>query len=65
MMCRCCASIVHGTVTRDQPLMIESRMAEGGVISSDGIEADYLGLTAGLTATVGISDKTRSLIMPG
>jgi NAD kinase len=59
------ASIVHGTVTRDQPLVIESRMAEGGVIFSDGIEADYLGFTAGLTATVGISDKTASLIMPG
>jgi len=59
------ASIVHGTVTRGQPLVIESRMAEGGVIFSDGIEADYLGFTAGLTATVGISSKTASLIMPG
>jgi len=58
------ASIVHGTVTRDRPLVIESRMAEGGVIFSDGIEADYLGFTAGLTATVGISSKTASLIVP-
>jgi hypothetical protein len=59
------ASIVYGTVTREEPLRIESKMAEGGVIFSDGIEADYLGFTAGLTATVGISDKTASLIMPG
>jgi len=59
------ASIVYGTVTRNAPLMIESRMAEGGVIFSDGIETDYLAFTAGLTATVGISDKTARLIMPG
>lgn len=59
------ASVVHGTVTRDQPLVIESRMAEGGVIFSDGIESDYLAFTAGLTATVGVSGKTASLIMPG
>ena len=59
------ASIVYETVTRDEPLRIESRMAEGGVIFSDRIESDYLAFTAGLTATVGISDKTASLIMPG
>jgi hypothetical protein len=58
------ASVVYGTVTRDQPLVIASRMAESGVIFSDGIEADYLAFTAGLTATIGISDKTASLIMP-
>jgi len=40
-------------------------MAEGGVIFSDGIEADFLSFTAGLTATIGISDKTANLIMPG
>jgi NAD kinase len=59
------ASVVYGTVTRDQPLVIESHMAESGVIFSDGIEADYLSFTAGFTATIGISDKTASLIMPG
>jgi NAD kinase len=58
------ASVVYGTVTPGQPLVIASRMAEGGVIFSDGVEADFLSFTAGLTATIGISDKTASLIMP-
>jgi hypothetical protein len=55
-------SIVTGTVTRDAPLMIESRMAEGGVIFSDAIESDYLAFTAGLTATVGISNRIASRV---
>ena len=59
------ASVVYGTVTPDAPLVVASRMAEGGVIFSDGIEADFLSFTAGLTATIGISDKTAHLIMPG
>jgi NAD kinase len=58
------ASVVYGTVTPDVPLVVASRMAEGGVIFSDGIEADFLSFTAGLTATIGISDKTAHLIMP-
>ena len=59
------ASVVYGTVTPDQPLVVASHMAEGGVIFSDGIEADFLSFTAGLTATIGISDRTANLIMPG
>jgi NAD kinase len=58
------ASIVYGTITRDRPLVVASQMADNGVIFSDGIEADYLAFTAGLTATINISDKTASLVMP-
>jgi NAD kinase len=58
------ASIVYGTITRDRPLVVASQMADNGVIFSDGIEADFLAFTAGLTATINISDKTASLVMP-
>jgi len=58
------ASIVYGTITRDKPLVVASQMADNGVIFSDGIEADFLAFTAGLTATINISNKTASLVMP-
>jgi NAD kinase len=58
------ATIVHGVITRRQPLTIVSRMAENGVIFSDGVEADFLSFTAGLTATIGIADRTARLLLP-
>ena len=36
------ASLVFGRVSADKPLILESRMAENGVIFSDGIEKDFL-----------------------
>ncbi|HEX2996310.1 MAG TPA: hypothetical protein VHP14_15905, partial [Anaerolineales bacterium] len=36
------AELVGGLVTPEFPLVIESEMAEGGVIFSDGVEADFL-----------------------
>lgn len=58
------ATIVHGTITRGQPLTVVSRMAEGGVIFSDGVEADFLSFTAGLTATIRVADRTARLLLP-
>lgn len=58
------ATLVHGLITPEQPLVICSEMAEHGVIFSDGVEADYLAFTAGLTATVRIADRTAQLVMP-
>jgi NAD kinase len=59
------ASMVHGVITRDRPLIVTSQMAENGVIFSDGIEADYLAFTAGLAVTVGLAQKKAHLVMPG
>lgn len=56
------ATLVYGVITKDAPLVITSQMAENGVIFSDGIEADYLGFTAGLTATIRVADKKANLV---
>jgi NAD kinase len=58
------ASIVSGVITREQPLTVVSRMAENGVIFSDGVEADFLSFTAGLTATIRIADRKARLLLP-
>jgi len=58
------SALVHGTITSDQPLVVTSQMAESGVIFSDGIEADYLAFTAGLTAVIGIAQKRANLVAP-
>ena len=58
------ASVVHGVITPGQPLTIVSRMAENGVIFSDGVEADFLSFTAGLTATIRVADRTAKLLLP-
>jgi NAD kinase len=58
------ANLVYGVVTRDRPLVVASQMAENGVIFSDGVEADYLAFTAGLTATIRIADKKANLVVP-
>lgn len=58
------ASIVHGVITRGHPLTVVSRMAENGVIFSDGMEADFLAFTAGLTATIRVADRTARLLLP-
>ncbi len=57
------ATLVYGTVEPGQPLRVRSRMPENGVIFSDGIEADFLGFTAGLEATVAVSTNKGQLIM--
>lgn len=57
------ATLVYGSISRDQPLVVKSEMADGGVIFSDGVESDYLGFTAGLTATIRVSDKKAQLVI--
>lgn len=55
------AELIFGTVTRDQPLKLRSRMPENGVIFSDGIETDFLRFTAGVEATVTLAQTTGQL----
>jgi len=55
-------SLVFGRVTKDAPLVLESRMAENGVIFSDGIEKDFLEFNSGTQAVIGIAEKKGMLV---
>jgi hypothetical protein len=56
------ASLVFGRVTAETPLILESRMAENGVIFSDGIEKDFLEFNSGTHAVIGIAERKGVLI---
>jgi NAD kinase len=55
-------SLVFGRVTPETPLILESRMAENGVIFSDGIEKDFLEFNSGTQAVIGIADRKGVLV---
>jgi hypothetical protein len=57
------AEIVGGLVTPEFPLIIESEMAEGGVIFSDGVEADFLPFNSGTMATISLAKKKTQLVV--
>lgn len=50
-------------VTPETPLIMESRMAENGVIFSDGVEKDFLEFNSGTQATIGIAEKKGMLVV--
>jgi len=56
------ASLVFGRVTPESPLHVESRMAENGVIFSDGIEKDFLEFNSGTQAVIGIAERKGVLV---
>ena len=56
------ASLVFGRVTPETPLILESQMAENGVIFSDGIEKDFLEFNSGTKAVIGIAEKKGVLV---
>lgn len=55
--------LVFGTITRDQPLVLESHMADYGVIFSDGIEQDYVQFNAGVSVTITLADRKARLVV--
>jgi hypothetical protein len=57
------AEIVGGLVTPESPLILESEMAEGGVIFSDGVEADFLPFNSGTIATISLAKKKTQLVV--
>jgi hypothetical protein len=57
------ASLVYGVITKDSPLVVTSRMADNGVIFSDGVEADCLAFNAGFRATIRIAEKKANLVV--
>lgn len=57
------ASLVFGRVTPETPLTMESRMAENGVIFSDGIESDFLEFNSGTRAVIGLAEQKGVLVV--
>lgn len=55
--------LVYGRITPDAPLRIRSRMAEDGVIFSDGMEADFLRFSAGMEARIAVSPQQGWLVV--
>lgn len=58
------ADLVAGLVQPETPFTVESRMPSGGVIFSDGMEADYLEFNSGATATVRSAAQRALLVVP-
>jgi hypothetical protein len=59
------ASIVAGLIEKDQEVVLESLMPSGGVIFSDGIEADYLEFNAGAIGHVSTAPQRAMLVVAG
>lgn len=57
------ANVVAGIVEPQQTLELESLMPSGGVIFSDGIEADYLQFNSGSIVTVRAAEETARLVV--
>ncbi len=57
------ANLVGGFVTAQQELVLESRMASGGVIFSDGVEEDFLTFGAGATARIHPAKQRARLVV--
>jgi NAD kinase len=57
------ASLVAGLLGDGQQIVIESLMPSGGVIFSDGIEADFLPFNTGTIATVSASSRNARLVV--
>ncbi len=56
------ANVVAGIVEPQQALELESLMPSGGVIFSDGVEADYLQFNSGATVTVRAAEEAAQLV---
>jgi NAD kinase len=57
------AGLVGGFVTAECELVLESRMASGGVIFSDGVEEDFLTFGAGATARIRPAKQRARLVV--
>lgn len=57
-------TLAAGLIGEGEELQLESHMPEGGVIFSDGIEADALAFNAGTVATIRASARKTRLVVP-
>lgn len=56
------ASLIFGTLHERETLELRSLMSEGGVIFSDGIEADHLDFNAGTVAKIELATRVGRLV---
>ncbi len=54
--------LTAGVLEQGESLRIESHMAEGGVVFSDGVAADALAFDAGMVATIGLAARRTRLV---
>jgi len=57
------ATIVAGAILPREPLALESQMPTGGVIFSDGVEADRLDFNSGAIANIRIAPEKANLVV--
>lgn len=57
------ATVLCGRIEKGEPLVLTSLMAEGGVIFSDGIEADYLEFNAGTRVEITVAARRGRLVV--
>lgn len=57
------AEIVCGTIEPGSPLILESQTPSGGVIFSDGVEADFLEFNAGAVAQISLAERQARLVV--
>ena len=57
------ADVVAGWIEAKQKLELESQMPSGGVIFSDGIEADYVAFNSGTQVTVAAAAEAAQLVV--
>lgn len=58
------ANLVAGLLDEGRELVVESLMPSGGVVFSDGIEADYLEFNSGAIARLRPADQRARLVVP-
>lgn len=57
------ANLIAGMVNPEQSLRLESLMPSGGVIFSDGVEADFLDFNSGAIATIHAAEQKAQLVI--
>ena len=57
------ASVAAGWLSAGARLELESLMPSGGVVFSDGVEADALGFTSGVVARIGPAAQKARLVV--
>jgi hypothetical protein len=57
------ADVVAGWIEASHKLELESQMPSGGVIFSDGMEADYVAFNSGTQVTVGAAAEAAQLVV--